>query len=347
MQRNNLIRAGLLAISLSFIVIICWEIHLRGTGMPISYDDNEALWADKRGMVYEPQNKSTVFIGSSRIKYDLDIPTWEALTGDHAIQLANVGSNPRFVLTDLANDKNFAGKLVIDVTELLFFSDFSPNDALTIKKISYYHHITPTQKASFQINHVLESQFLFLDQETYSYNALLDAIPLPPRAGVFSMPLFPVEFHATHFDRQTAMTPKFVADTNLQNQVKAIWIFLGSLPGRAPASGDKLKGIFNAVKADIDKIKSRGGQVILVRTPSSGGFRQAEIHGFPRTVYWDGLLKATGCPGIYFEDYPATAKMICPEWSHLSPDDAVVYTKSLIGAIQEKGWSFPDKPAAR
>jgi hypothetical protein len=29
---------------------------------------------------------------------------------------------------------------------------------------------------------------------------------------------------------------------------------------------------------------------------------------------------------------------ICPEWSHLKPSDAVLYTKALIGHLKEKQW---------
>ncbi|MBK6635955.1 MAG: hypothetical protein IPG38_18215 [Chitinophagaceae bacterium] len=99
-------------------------------------------------MVYEPADKSTVFIGSSRIKFDLDIPTWEQITGDHAIQLACVGSSPVPVLEDLANDKQFAGKLVIDVTEGLFFQK-APNVETPLKNLKYYKEWTPAQKGQF------------------------------------------------------------------------------------------------------------------------------------------------------------------------------------------------------
>jgi hypothetical protein len=171
MQKANLVKAGLLALLLSLVAIISWEIHLRHDGNKITYDDNIALWANKRGMIYQPNDRATVFIGSSRIKFDLDIPTWQAMTGENAVQLANQGSNPRPVLSDLANDPNFKGKLIIDVTEEIFFGAFAPNDEVTFKKIEYYHHITPTQRASFQIDHVLESQLVFLDQDEFSLNA--------------------------------------------------------------------------------------------------------------------------------------------------------------------------------
>ncbi len=344
MQPANFIKGALLALVISFIAIISWEFYLRHHGFGPSYDDNEALWAHERAMVYEPRNLATVFIGSSRIKYDLDIPTWQELTGDHAIQLANTGSNPRPFLQDLANDENFKGKLVIDVTEGLFFRPSAPDEWETNKKIAYYHHITPTQRFSFQVDRVLESKLALLDQYYFSINALMDHIKMPDRKEVVLEPLFPPEFDRTSLERQNYMTPKFVADTNLQKQVQGIWGFFGKQDTSAPVSGAALDSIFYSVKRAVDKIKSRGGQVLFVRTPSSGFFRQVEIKNYPRAVYWDRLLAITGCPGIYFEDYPATAHMVCPEWSHLKPEDAVIYTYSLVKSLEEKGWTFKRKP---
>jgi len=337
-MQSNLKRAGLFALLLSFIVIVSWEVHLRNSEVTISYDDNEALWADKRALVYEPANLTTVFIGSSRIKYDLDIPTWEALTGKKAVQLANVGSSPRAVLTDLANDPNFKGNLIVDVTEGMFFSERAIYDGRTAKKIQYYKDRTPTQRFSFQVNHVLESQFVFLDQDNFSINAMLDEMQMPSRPGVQGGHYFPREFGQVSFERQTYMTPEFVVDTNLQNQVKRVWAS-GIKMGYAPITPERMTEIFNSVKSDVDKIKNRGGKVLFVRTPSSGPFKDAEFAGFPRTVYWDRLLKLTDCPGIYFTDYPETSNFICPEWSHLKPSDALVYTKSLVKTLkEEKRW---------
>ncbi len=342
MQPTNFSRAGFLALFISFVAIVSWEIHLRNGDRTISYDDNEALWANKRAMVYEPIAQATVFIGSSRIKYDLDIPTWESLTGDHAIQLANVGSSPRPVLEDLANDPNFKGKLIVDVTEGLFFSEFNFYDAKTRKKIAYFKDQTPTQSFSFQVDHVLESKFFFLDQDNFSINAMMDnAHMLGYRPGVFPGLFFPMEFEQVSFGRQSFMTPRFVADTNLQNQVKDIWSMFGRMNTTPPVSGSDLDSILYSVKSLVDKIKARGGQVLFVRTPSSGPVRMGEMKGFPRAAYWDRLLAVTECKGVYFEDYPATANLICLEWSHLSPADAVIYTKTLIKALHEdKGWSF-------
>ncbi len=155
-----------------------------------------------------------------------------------------------------------------------------------------------------------------------------------------------MEFDRTSFARQSSMDPRFVADTNLQNQVKDVWVAFGRGNTAPPVSGAALDSIIYSVKADVDKIKARGGEVIFVRPPSSGPAIMMEHKGFPRTDYWDRLLSITNCKGIYFEDYPAIASFICPEWSHLKPADAVIYTKNLVKILsEEKGWSFLKNPS--
>jgi len=353
MENKNLVKAGILTLILVVVFFGGWEFYLRSKGINIAYDDGKELWADKRAMVYEPADKATVLIGSSRNKYDVDIETWKLLTGDHPIQLAMVGTSPLPVLDDLANDKNFKGKLLIDVTEILFFSTSPPNIKDAKERVEYYHQRTPAQKASFIVNHALESQFVFLDKDYFSLNALLDELPVPKRKGVFALPWnCPMDFGRVTFDRQNLMTNKFLTDTFLQSRVKGLWVFYRDMAPPIPPPGPKLvsflasakaeqDSIIAVVKADVDKIKARGGQIIFVRTPSSGPFLMGEKMGYPREKYWDRILAITNCPGIHFEDYPATAHFVCPEFSHLKPADAIVWTKNLVEILKEKGWSFP------
>lgn len=344
MENKNLAKAGLFTAFLVITFIAGWEYYLRSKGIRPSYDDGEALWSDKRAMIYEPADKATVFIGSSRHKYDLDIATWKKITGDNPIQLAMEGQSPLPVLDDLANDKNFKGKLVIDVTEILFFSTNPRNTTVPKTRIAYYKKRTPAERFSFDVNHVLESEFVFLDKDYFSLNALLDRLKIPKRKGVFSLPCnCPRDFENTSFDRQNIMTDEFLTDTNLQNQVKGLWTFYAKNTSEPPPSGAKLDSILQKVKYDCDKILARGGKIIFVRTPSSGPFLMGEKMGYPRQKYWDRILAITHLPGIYFEDYPAIAHFQCPEFSHLQQSDAIIYTKNLIQILEQKGWSFPNK----
>lgn len=323
-------------------VVIGWEMYLRNQGITVSYDDGPPLWSDKRAQVYAPPEQTVVFVGSSRIKYDLDIETWEQITGCRALMLAIEGSSPRPALEDLANDPGFKGRLIVDVTEGLFFSNAPPNTAQPLENIHYFKERTPAQQASFGLNRLLESQLAFLDKDNFSLNAQLDALELPSRPGVFMMPIFPLDFGRVTFERQNKMTDRFVADTALQNRVKGIWAFFRSQSKEPPASGVVLDEILKSVKTATDKIKARGGEVLFVRTPSSGPFWQGEQMGFPREKYWDRLLAETQCPGIHFADYPAIDHFICPEFSHLTPADAVVFTRHFADILKkDKAWVFP------
>lgn len=342
MENKTLLKSAILMLVIVVITTAFCEISLRNKGILISYDDGPPLWSDKRAMVYEHIDDAVVFIGSSRIKYDLDIPTWNNITNIHAVQLAVEGSSPRPALEDIANDPNFKGRLIIDVTEGLFFSKGGPLDKTLNENIKHFHDRTPAQRVSFILNKPLESQLVFLNKDYFSLNAKLDELEIPRRPGVFMMPLFPIEFSNNTFERQTYMTPEFITDTVLQNKVKANWAFFASLgKGAPPMPEAELAAIFKSVKTATDKIKARGGEVLFVRTPSSGGYLQGEKMGFPREKYWDKLLAYTNCPGIHFLDYPTIDHFICPEFSHLSQPDAEIFTKHFITILEkEKGWKL-------
>jgi hypothetical protein len=345
MSENNFIKAALLTAVLTIGAVVGYELWLRSHGYSVSYDDDERLWANTRKEVYQPADEAVVFIGSSRIKFDLDIPTWKQETGTNAVQLAMVGSNPRPLLHNLAEDKNFKGRLVVDVTEILFFNNAPPFQERPTKGINFYKKETPSEKASFHFNHLLEANLVLLDKDYFSMDSYLRKFGLKNRAGVASNdPLpFPWEFDMTQYNRQSKMNDRFVKDTNLQNQVRMIWGSLGRAMKSPPPSGTQLDSIMYSVKEDVDKIKARGGDVLFVRTPSTGPFLMGEQQGFPREKYWNKVLAVTGCPGIHFQDQESTAHFQCPEFSHLSPADAVIFTKTLAQLITDKGWKFQNK----
>lgn len=323
-------------------VVLGYEVYLRNRGFTVDYDDGPPLWSDKRAQVYGPTDQTIVFIGSSRIKYDLDRRTWKNLTKVKAVQLAMEGSCPRPVLTDLANDPNFKGKLVIDVTEGLFFNMAPPFMKTPTENIKYYYNRTPAQRASFELNKIAESKLVFLNQKFFSTNSRLEALQLKSRPGVFMMPTFPMEFQHNTFARQSFMSTRFVNDPDQCNQVKEIWALFAKMAQSAPPMPPQaFEGMFQSVKADIAKIKARGGQVVFVRTPSSGAYLQGEMMGFPRAKFWDRLVKETNCPGIHFMDYPAINHFDCPEFSHLKQADAALFTKEFYHLLsQQKGFAF-------
>lgn len=344
MQSNLFLKASILMLVIVISFVVCWEYYWRSRGFAATYNDDKVLWAQQRKKADKPANQATTFIGGSRIKFDLDIATWEKLTGEEANQLAIVGTPARLTLRDLGNDKNFRGRLIIDVAESQLFSiDTVRRDKSAREAIEYYYKETPAQKASAAIDYVLESRLVFLEEGKFGLTPLLNALHIPNRVGVAVPPPFPKELSVTNFKRQTSMTPMFINDPKLQKRQQEIWRKLSiSVMNKPPfVKGDTLNAIIKEIKISIDKIRSRGGLVIFVRPPSSGDLLENEKKIFPRQQYWDRLLVQTNTPGIHYSDYLGTANFVCPEWSHLAPSDAVIYTTQLVKILQEeKGWIF-------
>jgi len=336
MQINQFFKATVLALILVIGFVVCWEWYWRLRGFTVAYNDDKVLWATQRKNVYKSSDQATVFIGSSRSRFDLDIETWKKETGEEGIQLAFGGTSPRPILHDLARDEKFKGKVIIDVAEQLFFSvDSMRGEKSAQDALEYFRHETPAQKVSASINYVLESKLVFLEEGKFGLNALLSDIEID-RPGVFVRPFFPREFSQLSFERQSKFTPMFLASPQLQKEQFEARAKILAANKVVPIKGKTLEAFLKEIKTSIDRIIARGGVVIFLRPPSNGPSLERENKLYPRKEYWDRLLEYTKIPGYYFADYPETAHFICVDESHLSPSDAVVYTRQLIEILKRE-----------
>jgi hypothetical protein len=341
MQTFPLAKAGLLALALLAGFLIAWEVYLRSRGFENSYNDDEDLWAYHHQQVHQATDANPVMIGSSRIKFGLDLETWRATTGKAPTQLALPGTSPRPILTDLANDPEFKGTVIVGVTEVLFFQ---PNGSFpeqqATKCVKYYPNWSIARQTGFHLNRALESNLIFLDVHRFNLKTLLHQLDLPNRPAVFAEPPFPLKFTTDGFDRQTYITTEFEQDTVLQKKQKDIWMYLFTKAPGEPPSDSTITSIFQQVKSEVAKITGRGGHVLFVRMPSGGEVLELEKKIVPREKYWDRLLRETGAPGIHFEDYPELSRYECPEWSHLTKADARTFTADFIRVMEQKtGWT--------
>jgi hypothetical protein len=337
MTATNLARPAILMAFLTIIAVISWEFHLRQQGVGITYNDSQELWADKRSRIYQDPKKATVFIGSSRIKYALDISSWQRITGREAVQLAMEGKSPLSVLEDLANDPEFKGNLVVDVTELFYYSLDPAFNGEPKVNIKYFHDQTYAQKIGFQLNRALESKFVFLNEKSLSLSAKLGDISVKDRNGVYMPPKFPMEFINNGFERQSKMEPEFLSSPQKLEKVRSVWVMIMEMiKNSPPPTENPVPKVIKITKDAVEKIRGRGGDVVFVRTPSSGPFYEMERKTFARSVFWDPLLTATKCEGIHFMDHAEMNHLDCPEWSHLSPKQAIEFTASFIRLLPSK-----------
>lgn len=335
-----------IAVAVTIVVIVAtaaWELYCRSLGYGPTLNDNEDLWTLRRRIVAP---ESLVIIGDSRAWFDVDLDEFQKGLGKRPIQLAMAGSTAFPALADLANDKNFHGTVICSVVPFLFFAPpGSPPMERAEKGVKRFHSQTPAQRASEYLAMPLEEHLAFLKPDDLTLEALLNQLPIPNRPGALVPPRFPPYFQTEDRERRARMWEKCAEPgSELAKRIQQIWIPLFTPP--APPTyipkdvffAQVKEGIekrFADVTAAVEKIRSRGGKVVLVRFPNSGGLKELEDRITPREKTWDPLLKTTGAPGIYYSDFPDLSGFNCPEWSHLSAGDSVEFSKRLAPHLRD------------
>jgi hypothetical protein len=314
-----------------------WEIYCRSLGYQPSLNDTGDLWAEARRRV-EPE--SLVLVGDSRALFDSDLDELEKGLGKRPIQLAQPGSTAFPVLADLINDTRFHGTILCSVVPRLFFAPpGSPPMNRSEKAVRRAHTQTYAQRASHNLGIYLERWFACMKQEDLTLGVLLQELPIPNRPYALVPPKLPPYFASLDRERRARMVEKCARPGALQERVKQRWgrLFTPPPPPRFIAKdvfGKQMQTAIEArfadTKALVEKLRARGGHIVFVRFPLSGDLKAYEDRETPRPRTWDRLLRETGAPGIYFEDYPELAGFHCPEWSHLSAGDSVEFTRRLV-----------------
>jgi len=315
-----------------------WEFYCRSIGYGPTLNDNEDLWTMTRQRV-EPE--SVVIIGDSRGWYDLDLDELQKGLGKRPVQLAMGGGCGYPVLADLANDKAFHGTIICSFVPRLFFAPpGTPPMERGEKAVRRSHTQTPAQRASQYLAMPLEEHVAFLKQEELTLDDLLKRLPIRNRPGALIPPRGPPYFGTLDRERRARMIEECARPgSELQKRIQQIWLPLFTPP--PPPSyiptdvfmakmKDAIEKRFGDTIAAVEKLRARGGKVVFVRLPVSGGLKALEDRTTLRGQTWDPLLQGTGAPGIYFEDFPELAGFNCPEWSHLSAGDSVEFSKRLV-----------------
>lgn len=327
----------LIALALSMLSISAWEFYWRSQGFYPTLDDNEELWATQRARVEKTNEQDVLLIGSSRVLFDIQLNEWENETGKRPIQLACVGSSPLPVFHDIVEKTDFKGTILVGVTPGLFFSTTFPKARpweWPQSRIDYYYDRTYAQRLNHLLSLPLQENFAFLSEDEG-----IDGLNLRELVGKIKVgnrvpdPMPPFhEFGEIARDRNLKMKEIAVTDTAYANSVKKVWMFFGK--GAPPP--DKVATMAFFLK-DLEKFKARGGKVILVRCPSSGGVRMGENMGLPREKFYNELVQKAQVKSYHFEDYEQFKNLECPEWSHLSASDAQFFTSELVKIMIKDG----------
>jgi hypothetical protein len=319
------------AILLSIVGLICWEMYWRSQGLYPNLDDNKELWAQQRDRVGSLINEDVILLGSSRVLFDIQIDEWENVTGRPPLQLASAGSSPLPMFRDIVENTEFSGTVIVGVTPGLFFSTTFPL-AQPMRwpqtRVDYYRDRTYAQKLNYFFSAPLQNNLVLMSANELEWNddidlkALVKRIKIGNRIGE-GMPPFYNFFDASN-DRNISMTLRTSSDTTFANSITKVWQFYGE--GGHPPDKESTMAYF---LEDVEKFKARGGNLVLLRCPSTGGARAGENAGLPRTEFWDQLVTESKVKGYHFEDHESLKNFDCPEWSHLSAADARLFTTEL------------------
>ncbi len=202
------------------------------------------------------------------------------------------------------------------------------------------HTQTPAQRVSQYLAIPLEEHVAFLKQEELTLDDLLKRLPIPNRPYALVSPRLPPYSGTLDRERRARMIEECARPgSELQRRIQQIWLPLFTPPPPPTyipkeefekKMGAAIEARFHDVAAAVQKLRSRGGKIVFVRLPHSGGLKALEDRETPRAAVWDRVIKDTAAPGIYYEDFPELAGFNCPEWSHLSAGDSVEFSKRLI-----------------
>ncbi|MDT0553395.1 hypothetical protein [Urechidicola vernalis] len=328
-----------IALLLSVIALGYWEYHLRSQGYIAVIDDNKALWAETYKKVQKASSEDVVLLGSSRVHFDIQVDTWEKRAGIKPIMLASDGTTPTPVFKDIVNNTDYNGLVVIGIAPGLFFTPnsrdvFFWNRAAV--RLEHYYEGTYAQYLNHKVSIPLENSFAFLNGNEEDWNddvdlkTMLEQIRIGERAQSPIPPFY--NFAKVDLDRNVTMFEKTETDTAFANTIIKVWHFLGK--GAPPAIKEPVIELYNEL---IPRFEARGGRVVFLRNPSTGGTRFGENMAIPRKDFYDEFLKQTNSKGYHFEDYEQLNQFDCPEESHLYTPDAKTFTAELVKIMMNDG----------
>ena len=324
------------AIIVGVLLLAAWEWHWRDYGASPAYRNSDALWAQQRRRIDNGEGGKTVLIGSSRVLFDVQLPTWEKVNGERPIQLALEGTSSVPMLEDLAADENFTGRLLIGVAPDLFFTGFAYRGNV----FPYFHKQPPSDRSGLWISQQLLEPWLAFYEPDFALDTVVRRLDWPERPGV-PQRLRVRKLSISEMDRNTMMWQKVETDPEYRDIARRTWAqnFTGP-PPPALDTPEKRQKVFDT---QIDRtakavaiLRARGVKMVFVRLPSTSDYYAFEQKAVPRALTWDPLLKRTGVAGIHFEDYPEMQGYELPEWSHLSSAEAKRLTAVLAPIVERE-----------
>jgi hypothetical protein len=321
-------RVWLAAAAMAGAVLGVLEVFLRCHGYQPSVVDSEKLWAHWRHGVGYADARTVVLLGSSRMVLGFSPDAWrEEFPAQRVVQLAICGGSALPALRDLAAEPGFRGTVICEMEAWQLIG--SAEQARTQGFVDYHRQkwVSPFQDVECRLRTAVQG-CLVVTIAGPGYRQVLGQL----LHGRSPQPK-PLVFR-THPDR--CVDGDFTkTDCRVQ---EAAWAENNAKFRAANASFSKSdwRAVVEEVRTLAARIEQRGGRVLFVRFPTSGGMRASDERDFPRADYWDVL--AASVRAVHCEDVPALRGFTCPDESHLDVRDKRAFTRALARELDRRQW---------
>jgi hypothetical protein len=310
------LRVALLAFGLLAASIAGLEGYWRVKGYRPNVTDSKDLWCFWRRRVYRDDGKIIVFLGTSRILADISLETMQDCLPEYrTIQLGINGAKSCVgLLKGFADDPAFRGIVVCELdTPLLERSLWLDHEE--------YQRYQPLRSAEYTsaATKAFLADYCVVLRPAFSIRESLRRYLLP---GTWP----PADAICGTFRRETQWRFRELPDVERLRLSTTAQYEEQYAQHRFP-SFRSLAAEIHDINGMVRTLRARGGNVVLLRAPSSGHRWQLEERQHPKVSNWDNLAAATDACCIHFSDHAQMCSLRCPDESHLDVSDAQQFTR--------------------
>lgn len=319
------LKIGSATVILFFALAIGSEVYWSQKGFLPSVEDTRELWSTHRDNVYQDSHKKIVLIGLSRSQIGIDPDQLSRhFQGYKAVQLSLIGDPAWLVAKELSDDPNFKGILIWS-GPATSFRPIVERKRPVFKFVEYY-------KNDFNIERKINARITSRLQGTLTILSPQLRFPEILRTGFAPQPVF---YHMNESRFRPSRYRERLSKAELQRRRKLRIITLLETFQKTDLQQYQQRTV-PALKDIARKIRSRGGDIILLRMPNQDEFWALDNAQTPKSECWDQLETWTGIKTIHFKDYPELSAFDCPDMSHLDATDVPQFTEALAKIIDTK-----------
>ncbi len=333
---------GWLALALVVTATAAWEWRMRLLGLRAGdLDDGKSHWSVERRKLAAGDHDGVVILGGSRILFDTDLDVWEEMTGRRPIQLAMGGMSGQRFLADVADNSDFAGLVVIDVTPEQFFRE-GPGIPEFEGVLDYWKDEGPSKRSGHQIGQFLSRYLAFLDDHYTLVEAHRAARHSESRQDQRSVSRC---LEVGGKLRRPADRP--VAGNRNErapaDHAMRVWLARDRPPPERRPDRPHLRRRAQVGREDPRARRRRG---VHPSALNRAYYEREQSQSSARQDLGSSPAARSGAFGIHFEDYPEMQGLELPERSHLTRESATRFTRAYVGVLRERYVGLRSGPVA-